>query len=65
MALAKNLELGSNVCKWQIFEPHSAIFIAIKRPVATGSLWPIFARHGANFTVDSTSAFGLIADSLD
>jgi len=36
-------------------EPHSAIFIAIKRPVANDSSWPRQARHT---TSKSTSAIG-------
>ena len=34
---------------WHIAELHSAIFIAIKRPVATGSNWPTPGAHASLF----------------
>ena len=49
---------------WHISQLHSAIFIAIKRPVVTGRNWPISACHAAIFIVNSTSAAGLLPDSL-
>ncbi len=50
-------------CLRHITELHSAIFIAIKLPVATGRNWPIFACHAAIFTVKSMYVSGLIPDS--
>jgi hypothetical protein len=29
------------VCTWPIAELYSAVFIAIKQPVLTGSFWPL------------------------
>ena len=53
---------GLNVCNWYIPGPHTIKLLAVKQPVATGCSWPIFACHATLFTVNSTSASGLMSD---